>query len=56
MRRATLAKVCTWVMEAWKLVPERVIVTAFCKAEISMLADNASHEESSSDEDDVTKN
>ena len=42
------------VVAAWKLVSERVIVTAFRNAEISMLADDASHEESPSDEDDVT--
>lgn len=40
-------------MEAWKLVPERGNVTIFSKTKISMLADGASHEESSSDEDDI---
>ena len=53
MRRATIHDVCTWIVAAWKAIPESYILSGFCKADILPEMFELSHDESSESDDEV---
>ena len=56
MRRATIHDVCTWIVDAWKAVPQSCILSGFSKADVLPESFELLHDESSVSSDDEDEN